>query len=173
MLAIPGALCKGNGTKALNAVRDESRLWIVSVRVLLRLVLFVVVFHSAQHFLFAEFDTLALMYGQSSSDFIVQEPPYIWVNSSMSTCQGHPTSCSKNMSIKSSVLSVQIQTWSRCLCMAVPPAVILWPAKILTNPYLAPQKASWIFRLETGSFSLSLSDSPAAFRAQLKWTWLN
>ena len=52
-------------------------------------------------------------------------------------------------------------------------AVILWPAKMLTNPYLAPQKASWIFRLETGSFPLSLSDSPSAFRAQLKWTWLN
>ena len=45
--------------------------------------------HSSQHSLFAEFNTLAVMYGQPSSDFIVQEPPYILVNDSISTRRGH------------------------------------------------------------------------------------
>ena len=92
----------------------------VSLRILLTLFANVV-FYSHQHSLFAEFNTLAVMYGQPSLDFITQETPYILVNDSTATRRGHTLKASyskESMPVILSSFSVQILTWRRCLFMA-------------------------------------------------------
>ena len=94
------------------------------------------VFYSSQHSLFAEFNTLAVMYSQPSSDFIMQEPPYILVNNSMPTRQGYTHKLFRVKKTCQSIgllFSVQLLTWSRCLFMEAPLAVLLWPTKMPTN----------------------------------------